>query len=517
MNTRRPMFGLVVLVAMIGIGYLVLTLTPAAITGYSEAAKMNPYVGYAYLGLIAFGGMLFFGVLSWLVYRLWRNTKENSRQTERRSRNPSELSSAERTAELGDNLQRSREHAEDAFRSPRLRSEIESAIAELEAKRSAKRLEIVAFGSISSGKSSLLNALAGREAFRTDVIGGTTTSECWAPWPDADEVRLVDTPGIAEVQGEQHGAEAAGAAEDADLVLFVVDGPMREFERALLTPLAKMEKRIVLCLNKADWYDRREREELLSQLREQTTGVVKSADIVAVRSRPTLRPQVRQRADGSQETVEVEEPPNIGPLADRLLEIVRDEGADLLLANLLMQSRGLVDEARERVLSALDEEADRVINRYMWAAGGVAAVNPVPLLDLAGGSAVTVKMVLDLAGVYKQKIDADTVIEILSQLGKNLLAMLGASAAAPALGAAVGSFLKTIPGVGTLAGGALQGVVQALVTRWIGRVFRTYYRSGMQAPEGIAELARNEWQILTRPDELRKLIALGREHLVGKM
>ncbi len=82
----------------------------------------------------------------------------------------------------------------------------------------------------------------------------------------------------------------------------------------------------------------------------------------------------------------------------------------------------------------LDEEADRVINRYMWAAGGVAAVNPVPLLDLAGGSAVTVKMVLDLAGVYKQKIDADTVIEILSQLGKNLLAMLGASAAAPALG-----------------------------------------------------------------------------------
>ncbi len=82
MNTRRPMFGLVVLVALVGIGYLVLTLTPAAITGYSEAAKMNPYVGYAYLGLIAFGGMFFFGVLSWLVYRLWRNTKENAKQTD---------------------------------------------------------------------------------------------------------------------------------------------------------------------------------------------------------------------------------------------------------------------------------------------------------------------------------------------------------------------------------------------------------------------------------------------------
>jgi uncharacterized protein (DUF697 family) len=106
----------------------------------------------------------------------------------------------------------------------------------------------------------------------------------------------------------------------------------------------------------------------------------------------------------------------------------------LLLANLLMQSRGLVDEAKERVLATLDAEADRIIDRYMWAAGGAAAANPIPLLDLAIGSGILVKMALDLAAVYKQRVDAETVVEMLAQLGKNLVAMLGASAAAPALG-----------------------------------------------------------------------------------
>jgi len=200
-----------------------------------------------------------------------------------------------------------------------------------------------------------------------------------------------------------------------------------------------------------------------------------------------------------------------------MVSIVEREGGDLLLANLLMQSRGLVDEAKERVLAALDEEADRVITKYMWAAGGVTAVNPVPLLDLAGGSAITVKMVLDLAHVYRQKVDADTIVELLAQLGKNLVAMLGASAAAPALAAAVGTVLKTVPGVGTIAGGLIQGLVQAVVTRWIGRVFRVYFRNEMQPPPGgLAELARREWRAVTSPDELRKLIQRGRRKLQGE-
>jgi uncharacterized protein (DUF697 family) len=220
-------------------------------------------------------------------------------------------------------------------------------------------------------------------------------------------------------------------------------------------------------------------------------------------------------SDGSEQIEEIAVEPDIAPLAKRMMSIIQRDGRDLLLANLLLQSRGLLDEAKERVLAALDARADEIVNKYMWAAGGVAAANPIPLLDLAGGSAITVKMVLDLAAVYKQPIDADTIVTLLGQLGKNLVAMVGASAASPALAAGVALILKTVPGIGTIAGGVIQGLVQAVVTRWIGRVFCDYFRNEMQAPPGgLAELARREWTTVTRPEELRKLIQLGRERLL---
>jgi uncharacterized protein (DUF697 family) len=298
-------------------------------------------------------------------------------------------------------------------------------------------------------------------------------------------------------------------------VLFVVDGPLKAYESDLLHALADMEKRIVVCLNKEDWYDAEQRDELLQQIGEQTTPAVKATDVVAVRSRPTKRQRVRVLSDGSEQQEEVPVEPDISPLARRMMSIIQRDGRDLLLANLLLQSRGLVDEAKQRVLAGLDARADEVISKYMWAAGGAAAINPFPLLDLAGGSAITVKMVLDLAAVYQQRIDVDTVVTLLGQLGRNLVAMVGASAAAPALAAAIGSLLKTVPGIGTIAGGAIQGLVQALVTRWIGRVFCEYFRNEMQPPPGgLAELARRKWDEITQPDELRKLIQLGRERLI---
>ena len=72
----------------------------------------------------------------------------------------------------------------------------------------------------------------------------------------------------------------------------------------------------------------------------------------------------------------------------------------------------------------------------MWGAGGAAAISPLPLLDLAAGSAVSVKMVVDLAKVYHQDVDFQVAVNLLGQLGKNLLGILGVSAATPAVTAA---------------------------------------------------------------------------------
>jgi uncharacterized protein (DUF697 family) len=356
--------------------------------------------------------------------------------------------------------------------------------------------------------------LAGREVFQTDPRGGTTMRRQEIPWPGNDQVRLVDTPGLGEVEGAERVATAAEAANDADLVLMVVDGPLRDSEHRLLARLGEMEKRVLLCLNKADWYEAEEQAKLLGQLASQVRGVVQSDDVLAVRSQPVMRTRVRVLAGGGEQEEQVTEPPDIAPLAARMLQVVRRDGHDLLLANLLLQSRGLVEEARRRVQQALDKRAWEIVDRYTWACGAMAALSPLPLLDLFASSALTVKMVVDLGRVYRQEIDANIAVNLLAQLGKNLIAILGVNAAAPLVASAVASLLKTVPIAGSIAGGALQGLVQALVTRWIGVVFIEFYKTEMQMPpEGLANLARREWQRLTSPAELVKFVQQAREKL----
>ncbi|MEZ6191572.1 MAG: GTPase [Phycisphaerales bacterium] len=76
----------------------------------------------------------------------------------------------------------------------------------------------------------MLNALCGREVFQTNVRGGTTTTRNEVP-DRGDRIMLVDTPGIGEIgNGEQHAKIAKESAKNADLVLLVLDGPLRESE-----------------------------------------------------------------------------------------------------------------------------------------------------------------------------------------------------------------------------------------------------------------------------------------------
>jgi hypothetical protein len=190
-----------------------------------------------------------------------------------------------------------------------------------------------------------------------------------------------------------------------------------------------------------------------------------------------------------------------------MMQVVRGEAENLLLANLLLQSRGLIEEARRKVQESLDRRAWKIVDRYMWGAGGAAALSPFPLVDLAAGCAISTKMVVDLARVYRQDVDLDVAVRLLGEMGKNLVSVLGASAVTPAVAAGVASLLKTVPGVGTIAGGLLQGVVQALVTRWIGSVFIEYFKNEMRRPEGgLTGLARRQWQQITSPDNLRRIV-----------
>lgn len=513
----RPFILLVWLAALAGAAYGLIRFIPRLGAEYREAAEFHPWWGYAYLAAVLVGGVALVVLIGATLWWLLANTRRKRARRAAAGRSPTDMSLAEREAEILANVENIRTFVDDASLPAEVRSRLREELDDLAAKQRAQKLEIVACGTISSGKSSLLNALAGEDIFRTDPQGGTTQVRNEVPWPGQDRVVLVDAPGLAEVGGAEREAAARLAARDADLVLFVLDGPIRDFEFRLLEQLASLQKRILVCLNKEDWFRPADRDLLRGQIAERVAPLVPADNVLAVRARPSVRTRVRVLADGSQLDEQVEEPPDLGPLAERLLAIVHQDGRDLLLANLLLRSRGLAGSARAQVQSDLDRRAQQIVDRTMWQAGAAAALSPLPLVDLAASLALSTKMVVELAKVYEQPVDLDMAGRLVSQLGKHLLSVLGTSLVAPALGTAVATMLKAVPGVGTLAGGVLQGLVQALITRWIGQVFIVYFRAEMQEPpQGWAALAREQWATLTRPAELAQFVRTGLEKLGGK-
>jgi predicted GTPase/uncharacterized protein (DUF697 family) len=515
MGIRQTISGLIILLAAALCGLALILLPNWLIDQYQSASALGRFWGTLYLLVVGFGLLLLVGSSFWLVWKLWGRSVAKHLRRQRRNKNPSELSLEQKSRETEENLDAVRD-MRAAMRNEAMAAELEPVVDALTSKRQRQTLEIVAFGTVSGGKSSVLNAIAGRNLFATDVRGGTTVQRSEVPWDRLDRVILVDTPGLGEIDGAEHVAVAAQSAKNADLILLVVDGPLRESESQLLTSLGAMEKRIVVCLNKSDWYTPEDREKLLQQIRRQTERQVESEDVIAIQSESTTRRRLRVRSD--QETIEeqVPVPSDIGTLADRMTTILRREGKDLLAANLLLQSRGLLEQARNRAQQSIDREAQRIVDRHMWAGGGVAAVIPFPVVDLVAGIGVSTKMILDLAEVYQQKVDLETARRWLGEMGKNLVGILGVNLAAPAVVSVVGSLLKTVPFAGTIAGGMLQGLVQALVIKWIGAVFCEYFRNEMRAPEGgLAGLARRQWERVTTVDELRRLVQLARAKWAG--
>lgn len=510
MNFGRNIWLMLALAAIAVCGALAMWFVPSVVQEFQKASEFSPYWGYAYLTIVAISGLAFLILAVWILGTLVANTRSKRAQREAQARNPSQMTADEQQQEVHARLVESRKLADDTSLPSDMRGPIRLSVDELEDKLERQTLEIVVFGTISSGKSSLLNALAGRDVFRTDPKGGTTVSRSEVPWPGADKVTLVDTPGLAEIHGQDRETLARQVARDADLVLFVVDGPLRDFEYKLLSQLADMEKRVILCLNKDDLYQARDRDLLLGQLTEQVRKLVRPEDVVTLRAQPATRVRVRVLPDGSEheETVELE--PDISALSARMMAIVDRDGRDLLLANLLLRARGVVADAKQQIQTVLDKRAQALVDRTMWQAAGAAAISPLPVLDVAVGLTISTKMVLDLARVYRQTIDLDTAGRLIGELSKNLVSILGTAAATPAVATGVASLLKSVPGVGTIAGGVLQGVVQALVTRWIGSVFIAYFRNEMREPEfGWAALARAKWQEVTKPAELAQIVKMG--------
>jgi uncharacterized protein (DUF697 family) len=117
----------------------------------------------------------------------------------------------------------------------------------------------------------------------------------------------------------------------------------------------------------------------------------------------------------------------------------------------------------------LNRVGEIVSSAVKWSAA--AGLIPFPVLDLVALGAVQTRMLMDLSAVYEisfGKEAANTVVSVL----------LGTLIPGAAAGAVVGSAMKTMPVVGTLAGIASMAAFGAAATYAVGKVFARHLAGG---------------------------------------
>ena len=173
---HKTFTGVFLLIAMAVVGLGLIWLPGWVIDNYQAAAGVGSIWGVLYLIIVGIGTLLVLGSAGWTLWKLFGASIAKKRRLARRSKNPSRLSAGEKDFEIDENLEQVDKLAQGAGDDALLQSELDPLVKELEQKRQAETLEIVAFGTISSGKSSVLNLLSGKHVFSTDARGGTTVT-----------------------------------------------------------------------------------------------------------------------------------------------------------------------------------------------------------------------------------------------------------------------------------------------------------------------------------------------------
>ncbi|HBE91577.1 MAG TPA: GTP-binding protein HSR1, partial [Gammaproteobacteria bacterium] len=366
---------------------------------------------------------------------------------------------------------------------------------------------------VSVGKSSLLNALAGTEAFSTSPLHGETRQIERTAWQayDAGGVFLIDTPGLDEVDGESREALAYEATSRADLILFVADADLTSSELAALRQLHESGSLVLLVLNKSDRYSSDERDSLLESLLEHAGDMVPPENILSVSAAPAPQTVIIVDDDGTETATTRQPEPDISSLVDRLWEIIESEGKSLAALNASLFASRISDTVSQRIMETRRSLAERLIRYYSIAKGLGVAVNPIPVADLAAAAAIDSAMVYHLSQVYDLPMSRRESGKLVAVIFAQLALLMGAIWTVHL----ASSLLKlTSAGLSTLITASGQGAIAYYSTYLVGQITERYLEQGKSWGEGGPKLVTEE--ILAGMDK-NSIIEAAREDILDRL
>ncbi len=344
-------------------------------------------------------------------------------------------------------------------------------------------LHLAVFGRVSTGKSSLLNALIGEEAFSVSPLHGETKQSSMQAWNEVEAggVFLIDTPGLDEAGGEDREAMAREVAGRSDLVIFVLDSDITDTELTALRTLLAQGRPVIIVLNKGDLFTVDERDTLLQAIRDKTDGIVDAEQILAVAAQP--RPQIIVSVDehGFESESVRERSPDVDVLRLRLWEILDAEGKTLAALNASLFASDLSDQVGRRILAARRELGDKLVRTYCVGKGIAVAFNPIPVADLFAAAFIDIGMVVHLSRVYDLPLSQKEAGSLVKVIMAESAALMGTVWALHFVSTA----LKVgTAGLSTIVTAGAQGAIAYYSTYVVGQVAAEYLGGGKSWGEG---------------------------------
>jgi hypothetical protein len=352
-------------------------------------------------------------------------------------------------------------------------------------------IQIAAFGLVSRGKSTVLNALYGEKVFQTGPLNGVTQwpRSLRLNWSDPDsgsgirQIELTDTPGLDEVAGQDRADLAKAISEQADLILFITTSELTETEKAALTELCSTQKPLLWVINKSDLHPDLDVREVLQTLDQPQQQQLLATDAIVSTAAAPLPVQVRLEWPDGRSTYRWETPPaQTEALQAKLNALLQREGAHWVAVHALMQAETVEQAIAAHIMEQSETVANELIWKFVRAKALAVALNPIALLDLLGGSLADLMLIRALARFYGLPLTG-------YQAGK-LLKTIWSSAGGLLLGQVVGSlalgmgktttlFQEGLGGLSTFAGTvAMQAAIAGYGAYAVGQAAQIYLSQG---------------------------------------
>ncbi len=265
---------------------------------------------------------------------------------------------------------------------------------------------IAMIGDINAGKSSTINKLMGEPVAEVGAKPGETVEI--KKYIYKENIVFVDTPGLDDIVRE-HSDETHKFYKEADIILFFLNAAgtvLSETELASLKKISKVNKEIVLVLNKIDAAD--DIPNLVKYVQDHTNYAY---PVTPIASR----------------TGE-----NMDMLQDEILKVLEVKKKDVLMGKNM-------------------KNKSATANRWILAAGGSAAAigaSPIPGSDFVPLTGLQVGLMLRLSTLYGKPISKDNARELIiatvvGNIGKTIFRQI----------------VKFVPGAGMVAGASVAGAM----------------------------------------------------------